>query len=54
MSKILICDIIIDKQIIKKCDSWLQLQIEQHSEPAKRKCPEFLCLVVLIYSHKSL
>ena len=40
MSKILICDIIIDKQIIKNCDSWPQPQIEQQSEP--RKCPEFL------------
>lgn len=50
----LFCDIIIDKQIIKNCDSWPQLQIEQHSEPVKKKCPEFLCLVVLIYSHKSL
>ena len=44
----LICDIIIDKQIIKNCDSLPQLQIEQHSEP--KKCREFLCLVVLIYS----
>lgn len=48
ISNILFCDIITDKRIIKSCNSWLQLQIEQHSEPVKKKCPEFLCLVVLI------